>query len=58
MFERSKIAERLWAQAAMCDEAALLYSHENIASHLERLARELRQVAFAVMRDEPVIQIH
>ena len=25
MFERSKIAERLWAQAIMCEEAARLY---------------------------------
>jgi hypothetical protein len=58
MFERSKIAERLWAQAVMCDEAARLYSHERIAADLERLAQDCREVAFAVMRDEPVVHLH
>ena len=58
MFERSKIAERLWAQAAMCEEAARLYSREHIAADLERLAQHCREVAFVVMRDEPIVHRH
>jgi len=58
MFERSKIAERLWAQALMCEEAARLYSCEQIAADLERLAQDCREVAFALMRDEPLVYRH
>ena len=58
MFERSKIAQRLWAQAVMCEEAARLYSHEQIATDLERLAQDRREVAFAVMVDEPIVRMH
>ncbi len=58
MFERFKIAERLWAQAAMCEEAARLYSHEQIGADLERLAEECRQVAFAAMRDQPIVRLN
>ena len=58
MFERSKIAERLWAQAVMCEEAARLYSSEQIAADLARLAQDCREVAFAVMRDEPAVHRH
>jgi len=42
----------------MSDEAARLYSHEQIAAGLERLAQDRRQVAFAVMRDEPITRKH
>lgn len=51
MFERTKIAERLWAQAVMCEEAARLYCDGEIAFQLERLAQECREVAFIVLRD-------
>ena len=40
MFERGKVAERLWAQVAMCEETAHLYSEDVIAHHLERLAEQ------------------
>jgi hypothetical protein len=42
MFERTKIAERLWAQAAMCDEAAQFYPERIVATHLKRLAEYCR----------------
>ena len=58
MFERSKIAERLWAQAIMCEEAARLYTHEQIGADLERLADDCRRVAFAAMRDQPIARAH
>ena len=58
MFERSKIAERLWAQAVMCEEAAHLYTCERIAADLERLAQHCREIAFAVMRDDAIIHWH
>ena len=51
MFEKTKIAERLWAQAVMCEEAARLYCDGEIAFQLERLAQECREVAFIVLRD-------
>ena len=58
MFERTKIAERLWAQAVMCEEAARLYACEQIAADLEHLAQHCREVAFAVMRDAPIVHRH
>jgi hypothetical protein len=58
MFERTKIAERLWAQAAMCDEAAQFYPERIVATHLKRLAEYCRDVAFIMLRDEPDARKH
>jgi hypothetical protein len=58
MFERSKIAERLWAQAVMCDEAASLYANESFAIELERLAEHCREAAFAILREMPCLYRH
>jgi hypothetical protein len=52
VFERSQIAERLWAHAVMCDEAASLYFNERVAGDLERLAENCREAAFTILREE------
>ena len=52
MFERTKIAERLWAQAMLCEEAARLYQGDDIAKHLETLAQNCRDVAFILLREQ------
>ena len=49
MFERTKIAERLWAQAMLCEEAARLYWDDDIAKDLETLAQNCRDVAFILL---------
>ena len=51
MHERSKIAERLLAHAAMCQEAASLCSNEAMAFELEKLADDCRQAAAACEPD-------
>jgi hypothetical protein len=58
MFERGKIAERLWARAAMCEEAAHLHAEDVIAHHLKRLAQHCRHVAFIVLREGPSAKKH
>ncbi len=58
MFERGKIAERLWAQAVMCEEAAHLYCDDVIALPLEGLAQYCREVAYLVLREEPAAKKH
>jgi hypothetical protein len=58
MFERGKIAERLWAQAAMCEEVAHLHAEDVIAHRLERLAQHCRDVAFIVLREGPSVKKH
>ena len=47
MSEGSKIAQRLLAHAAMCQEAASQCWNETVAFELEKLADDCRQAAAA-----------
>ena len=51
MFERTKIAERLWAQAVMCEERHTYTRDEKSLPNLSASAQECREVAFVVLRD-------
>lgn len=52
MFERQNFAERLRDNADIFEIAAALYSDEDVSIDLERLAKDCRQTASAMMRNE------
>jgi hypothetical protein len=58
MFERQQIADRLVAQAEICEIAAALYSPEQVAADFTWLAEECRRIASAVIKSQPTSWKH